>query len=163
VDVTNEGVYRIQSRRKHAFRGLSARLLGEMDKEIPAPVSAADCYDLLQTSRAPSSSKGFLPEMTCPTTSSADAAPMVTDLMHVRPLTWAFLVSLPGAQRRWAFAFGQHDIRLKRSCCLQIGFSGQYPRFAIEIKSIFGHRHWTLTQLVVIARHDEIQWKLRFG
>lgn len=156
VDVINEGVCRIQSRRKYAFRGLPSRLVGDMDREIPAPTSAATYYYMLRAIRAPSSLKGSLPEITCRTRSSADVALWRTDLMHVRALKWALLVSPPGARHRWAFVFGQHDIRLKRSGCLQIGFSGQYPRFAVEIESIFGHCHWTLTQLIVMARHGEM-------
>jgi hypothetical protein len=63
VDVINEGVYRVQSRRKCLFLDLSSRSVGELGKEIPAPASAASCGDLFWASRAPSFSNGPLSQM----------------------------------------------------------------------------------------------------
>lgn len=87
MDLENEGVCRIQSRRNFAFPHLRLRPVGEVGKEIPAPVSVANCDDPLGANRAPSS-ENPLPEMTSET-SLAHLDLGSTDSMYDSALVWA--------------------------------------------------------------------------
>ena len=128
----------------------------EENKETLALAFGAHSYDLLLAIQAPFSPKCFLPEKMSLRTSFDNVDEEMTDLTHDPVLAWAIEASLAGVPQAWHYGFYQHSVSLEATCCLQISLSCKYPRFAIEIDSILSHHNWTLTQLGMVATHDEV-------
>ena len=128
----------------------------EENKETLALAFGAHSYDLLLAIQAPFSPKCFLPEKTSLRASFDDIDEKMTDLIHNPVLAWAIEASLAGVPQAWHYGFYQHSVSLEATCCLQISLSCKYPRFAIEINSILSHHNWALTQLGMVATHDEV-------
>jgi hypothetical protein len=139
-----------------------ARPAHEENKETLALAFCTHGDDSLLAIQAPFSPKGSLPEKTSLRTSFGNVDEKMTDLKHDPVLVWGIEVSLAGAPQTWHYGFYQHSVSLEVTCCLQISLSCEYPRFAVEIDSILSHYYWTLTQLGMVATHDEVTKLLRF-
>jgi hypothetical protein len=150
------GVCMVHSRRKYVSRESPARRVHEENKETLAPAFDAHAHDLLLAIQAPFFPKYSLSVKASLRTSFGNVGRGVTDSIHDPALAWAVEASLAGAPQAWHYRFYQHSVSLEATCCLQISLSCKYPRFAIEINSIFSHHNWALTQLGMVATHDEV-------
>jgi hypothetical protein len=150
------GVCRIQSRRKQVFSESPARPVHDENRETPALAFGAHGDDLLLAGQAPFSPKGSPFDKASLGMSFGNVDEKMTDLTHDSVLVWAIEVSLAGASQTWHYGFHQRSVSFEATCCLQISLSCKYPRFAIEIDSILSHYDWTLTQIGMVATHDEV-------
>lgn len=134
----------------------------EENKETLALAFGAHGDDLLRAGQAPFSPRGSPLEKTSLRTSFGNVDEKMTDLIHDPVLVWAIEVSLAGAPQTWHYGLYQRSVSLEATYCLQIGLSCKYPRLAIEKDSILSHYDRTLTQLGMVATHDEVTKVLGF-